>query len=809
MLKFFRKFSKNNNFTKIIGGVLLVLLFLNLLTSFDLLNTGFRFFFIFLTFIFAKLLEFAGHDDDLNLSWFHLSVMGLLFTSVVITIFFENQIFAWLFLIIFFAVLISIAEKIKGSSLIIKIFNFLSLAFFAGFVPVIINQMLVRFSDEEFYTAIMMAGFSVLWLLLYIFYHYLVSDLNFFPIRNYHEFIHLKTSATIWFLWGVVIILSFIAINSYQRSFFPKDVAPLYSGITDETPFICGMIDGNDSEQGSDGKFVQSKFATLLASKENLTTNDYAFLALYEQNESLAEVFKQRILLEAENRNFTEPAKSIKYDQYLAAQTIYYYEEIKNDFPRLFDETEIRLIEEWIELVNERALTIELVDVFYGLAFSQKPVGAYQNQAIGAGLYAQLLNAKFKNDLDLEQNKIYLDKSDFGWDRGFRVLDDSINYQPVWITNAYLYSLYSGTESQFNQKLSFEWLLYQALPDGNLMSYNFPFKISLGPVSLLSANILNDGRFLWLAEQVMQRVEDPNYYYAQVGSEIPIDENLRSEMPTVGSCLLYGDSGLPGNAGSLAPDKVVFRDGWEDDDLYMLINLRFTGWHRYKSTNAIVLVYAGQELVKEQYTQNLIPWLPVGRAMVRDKRIPIEQLNTLLIHRAGLDAVLNTIIDWFGPYAQDPPFYSEIESFGTSAEVDHLKTTIKDWHGWQFERSIFFYHDGPVFIFDNASSKRKSEAAINLHLSEGYFLHENRAINSDTDVDFLFINQENGTLLDVEEDDCLLVQYQSEELGTLNLLTVILPDEWQKAEFVSYEDGIIVFLLDNQTFEYTVSEKYK
>jgi len=235
-----------------------------------------------------------------------------------------------------------------------------------------------------------------------------------------------------------------------------------------------------------------------------------------------------------------------------------------------------------------------------------------------------------------------------------------------------------------------------------------------------------------------------------------------------------------------------------------LLNLRFTGWHRYKSTNGIVLIYAGEELVKERYTQNPIQWLPAGRAMVRDKRIPIEQLNTLLIPRAGLDAVINTIIDWLGPYAQDPPFYSEIDSFGTSDKMDHIKTSIKDWHGWKFTRSVFFYHDGPAFIIDNADSKKQRKAAINYHFAEGYDLNERRATNLNNNIDFLFIGQENSKLLDFIEDDGLLVQYQSEDPGNLNLLTVILPDEWQNAELVSYRDGIISLQLDDQLFDYSL-----
>ena len=118
--------------------------------------------------------------------------------------------------------------------------------------------------------------------------------------------------------------------------------------------------------------------------------------------------------------------------------------------------------------------------------------------------------------------------------------------------------------------------------------------------------------------------------------------------------MIYGNSGLPEQTGPLAADKVVLRNGWDADDLYVMLNLRFSGWHRYKASNAISLIYAGAPLVEEQYTQEAIPWLPTGRALVRDKRIQIEQLNTLLIKRSGLDAVLNTLNSWFGPILRIP-----------------------------------------------------------------------------------------------------------------------------------------------------------
>ena len=80
--------------------------------------------------------------------------------------------------------------------------------------------------------------------------------------------------------------------------------------------------------------------------------------------------------------------------------------------------------------------------------------------------------------------------------------------------------------------------------------------------------------------------------FAQPGAERPLD--LAGESPHVGSCLLYGDSGLPTQVGPLAPDKIVFRDGWTPGAAYLLLNLRFSGWHRYKATNTITLLSLGR-----------------------------------------------------------------------------------------------------------------------------------------------------------------------------------------------------------------------
>lgn len=353
--------------------------------------------------------------------------------------------------------------------------------------------------------------------------------------------------------------------------------------------------------------------------------------------------------------------------------------------------------------------------------------------------------------------------------------------------------------------MSFEWIKAQALPNGDLQTYNFPEKISIAPIMLFGANLLDDGSLLWISNQSMQTLGDTYRFPVQVGTEEKISQDLTANSPDIGTCLLYGDSGLPERNGPLAPDKIVFRNGWLEDDLYISLNLRFTGWHRYKASNSISLIYAGSPLVEEQHTQESISWLPIGRALVRDKRIPIEQLNTLLIPRTGLDAVLNSLVSIFGPYAQDPPFYAKVQKFETSESYDYSLTQIEDWNGWTFDRSIHFFKDGPAFIIDNATSKKDQSAKISWHFTPDYQLNQNKLEMPGGDVTFLLVGQEEGSITQVRKENELLVEYESPQNGDLNLLTIILPGSFKNAILLDYSDNIISLEVEGNIFKYELT----
>ena len=110
-----------------------------------------------------------------------------------------------------------------------------------------------------------------------------------------------------------------------------------------------------------------------------------------------------------------------------------------------------------------------------------------------------------------------------------------------------------------------------------------------------------DPRYVWLSGKALDALEaEGSYLFAEPGLEEPL--NLTGISPTQGSCLIYGDSGLPNQIGPLAPDKIVFRDGWDNHSTYLLFNLRFSGWHRYKATNTVTSMDQGGPLISEETT---------------------------------------------------------------------------------------------------------------------------------------------------------------------------------------------------------------
>lgn len=582
----------------------------------------------------------------------------------------------------------------------------------AGVVPVALAQMESRFAEEEFFVAVQVMALALFWLMLRI-----LSQSNTIEPgagRSQHRYESIRIGVVVVLLLGTVAGV-FGFIRAYQQSFYDEDVT-LYPGISSAEPFLCGTTEKISSDV--DGREVFNQLLGLIAANPQKGAPELGMLALGTDGLDWAYAFRREILDEAEAGRFARPAGSVKYQQYSAALRLYYYLEVQQAFPDLFSPAETVVLDDWFRRINERALTIEWVDLMYALAFSKWPDGPYENQETGAALLALMELAELDASSLHNRNQAYLQDNVGGWMQRFRNTDDTYAYQPQWITNAYFQSLYTKVLPRENLEHSFEWLALQLLPDGTSPTYNHPGTPRPAGALYLGGLLLDDPHLIWLASQSLNALDKEDQFpTVQPGIERPAA--LKGTPPLEGSCLIYGDSGLPNQTGPLAPDKVVFREGWSADDAYALLNLRFSGWHRYKATGVIPIVYWRGALAIEVLEAQNLSWLPEGRSLFRDKRIPRENLNGLLVERTGLSAVVHSLTGAGGRWAQDPPHYADVVHFETTQALDWTTIRVNGWRGWTHRRSVFLVHNGgPIVVVDEADGPAHRLGAVVWHLAD-------------------------------------------------------------------------------------------
>ncbi|MBN1579226.1 MAG: hypothetical protein JXA89_00890 [Anaerolineae bacterium] len=716
-------------------------------------------------------------------------VLFLLFAgSAAILALTAHTLAAWAACVLFYASLTNLSGICLRWPWPVRLPGWMLFAVVGGVLPVMVEQIESQFAQEEFFAVLQVVALSVLS-------GGLVATRAWIATRDHsrsqaplekHKPVYVPGWVVAVAVAGAILVGSGLSIRAYQQSFY-AETAPVYQ----QSPFLCGSAAQDPAEPGGEETF--QRLIAQMETNPQHTTLEYGMLALATGNRQWAETFRLNILHDAQEAMFTEPANSVKFGQYLASQRAFFFVHVHRAFPDLFSEQDVNTITTWLNAVNRRALTVEWVDWMYALAFSYWPEGPYENQESGAGLLAVLERYRLSDDLLTARNQDYLARHQRGWVERFRNTDDAYIYQPEWITNALFQAEYwnnvtgSGPEISQNQALSFEWLLLQALPDGSPMAYNHPARHSFAQTAYLAAILLDDPRYVWWSARMLDWAEHTDTpFYAQPGIEQTT--SLTGISPDTGSCVMFGDSGLPTQRGPLAPDKIVFRDGWLPQSQYLLLNLRFSGWHRYKATNSVSMIYQDGPLVIEQDSGEPFSWLPSGRSVFRDKRIPRENLNGLLVSKTGISAVLYKLTGFDGPWAQDPPHYARVDRFETLGPLDVSRTIVDEWHGWQHIRTIYFFHAGPIVVVDEAvNALYGSTVALSWHLvGQGRSQDSSLWLREGQDGARVTWSPETWSAMDTEHrpgtPSSVDVLYRSPDRDRLSLATVWLLDEWANSQ---------------------------
>lgn len=446
----------------------------------------------------------------------------------------------------------------------------------------------------------------------------------------------------------------------------------------------------------------------------------HGLAAITNHDLEYAILFKDELLKEAKEGKFTEPSHSMKIKQTLAMFRGYYYLEVKRIYPYLFSDDERKIIIDWFVRITERTFTREWSDFYYALAFWKPITAPYRNQENGTGalvVFAEIIKNKRP---DLAKKAIdYVRNNAVMWKQNFRNTDDSISYQALWIYNCYNVArlLYPEWLNNGFSRKSFDWLKNQWPPDGSPLGYNPDPDVLVPDIMYLGSHLHKDGTYKWLGDKMMKYALDHNKELLGFRPGLVFkSNNIAPVKPTVGSLFMSGPGNLVQFPSENRPDKIVFREGWEQDDFYALLNLRFDGWHAYKGTNSFISIRYGEPFVVEDLVKKSWDWLPAGRAKRRDKNICRSRLNGFQLEGSIFRGVFNKVLGFEDTWKQDVPKFALVEDFISTKKVDFSRTIISKWCNWTNVRICLLVKGNYFIVCDFNSGKNKKKHAVSWHM---------------------------------------------------------------------------------------------
>ena len=464
----------------------------------------------------------------------------------------------------------------------------------------------------------------------------------------------------------------------------------------------------------------------LLESRRKKTASHLATLALLTQQKTWAEAFKSHLLRQASLSALTGPEDSIKVGQHHATVLGLYFQLLDQRFPGLFDADDRRLVGNWLSQVLAAVFELGWVDYLYAVPFRIQPTGPYLNQEVGAGAVAAALPLATGLDPELRsQAQDHLDKMSVGWRGNFRNQDDSLNYQDLWMQSAFsLFRHADGSDPKAAPgfELAVRWAKEQIPLSGFPLNYGFPAPHR--PLNLLAfgAFLGRDGESKWLLDRQLDAMREK-------GELLPSDlfgfwlwdDSVAPIEPRPASVLMYGPSGYAFKPGRLEPDKVVFRSRsplTSSSELFALIGLRNSGWHRYPATNTLVtLMLGGAPLLSEDLIDRWNDWLPDGRAQHRDKRIDRSRLNGLAIERTGFDRWIGGITGVYSRWRQDVPAFAAPHIWDQAGRIQVAQVDLENWDGVPQRRWYLYWPSVGFVIVDDVRDARRREKALGWHFT--------------------------------------------------------------------------------------------
>ena len=502
---------------------------------------------------------------------------------------------AWALVAALWALLLAAEGILEGGGRFVRrwLARLATAALLAG-VPVALAQLESHFAEEEFFVAVQAAIIGVLALVVVLTFRLLArrergEDDAAAAVRR--GLASARRALVVVVLLGVgALALAAVTVRGYQASFYPP-VAPMYAGVSAEGPFLCGTV---TPEPGTvDGVTVFEALIAAVAANPHKAAPEHGMLALATGDAQRAGEFRTALLADARAARYTEPANSVKIGQYDASLRVYYYARVRERFPGLFTPDEDAEVRHWLAAVNRRTLTVEWVDRMYGLAFSMWPEGPYENQENGAGLIcAAARNGLEAAELARRQRRLpgaatHAAGTALPQHRRRPQLSAGMDQQRLLPDAA------GGSVDATKQRLSFEWLTAAEACPTAAWPTTTPSATPSAKTAYLGAGAPGDPRAALDGRPALEgrrppgqrRRRQPGWSRRRSAGRRLADRGLLPDLRRLRAA-------QPGRPTGARQDRLPRRVGGATRRTCML-NLRFTGWHRYKASNTVTLMYQG------------------------------------------------------------------------------------------------------------------------------------------------------------------------------------------------------------------------
>ena len=570
--------------------------------------------------------------------------ISLILTLVFIltsTILINNTFLALLFFSLFLAIIFYLIDNFfnftnKFNNYFSKLILFFS---FSTLIP-LLTLIKINYSIDE--------GFLLLFLFLYLIYvFFLFFSLSLSKIiwnkKNIQKKVNKKNNKLFFLFTFFIIIFQIIIFTlAYWNSLDLYSDSLNMSQISEHDIFQkIDLWSNNNFKFSTSTNPTKQNLIKYIKDTENNTIDKFGCLFVLSGDKAWGEKFKTNLLEEANKHKFLNSGGSVKAWQFNVSTRSYFYLRSKEINPNLFNQQENETILNWFKSINEYAYKITLADYSYAYLFKQKPIGFYYNQEIGFGMLALFYHIFKDTHPDLAtKNKNIINNYAVGWENNFKNTDDGIMYhQDLWLKNAYFLYKYANIGNLNNAKLSFDWILYQnPYQSGIHPNYNTQNNDPALSSMLIGAQLLKNGEYKNTANHMLEYI---------IKNKIPLDnyvgldlwnDDIHTIQPKINSYYIKSTSGTNANPKKLQADKLVLRKIINKQELFILINLRSSGWHRYNGSGSIIMVkYGNKILLKDKIINKNHYWLPKGKAGHRDKKITNKEINIYQKKSEGIE----------------------------------------------------------------------------------------------------------------------------------------------------------------------------